>query len=222
MARQREDTPSFEIISVDSPVNMNFLREGLRLLVQSFIEFEIADFIEAAPHERSSNRRSYRNGYRRRTWFTTLGELDIEIPKLRKGSYYPAFFDRLRQNESVLLGALHKVFENGVTDSDVKKIVHSMGFSINHPDQIADLVEQLYDLVDRFRDKPRAQVRHNLIDDRPVTAISTHLLDSQLPDHPYRPRSLVAVHADEWLSESLSVLIRLRQALSNQSDAIAA
>jgi hypothetical protein len=222
MARQPQDTPSFKIISVDSPVNRNFLREGLRLLVQSFIEFEIADVIEAAPHERSSNRRSYRNGYRRRTWLTSLGELDLEIPKLRKGSYYPAFFDTLRQNESILLGALHKVFENGVMDSDVKKMVQTMGFSVNHPDQIADLVEQLYDLVDRFRDKPRVQVRHNLIDDRPVNAISTHLLDSQLPDPPYRPRSLLEVYTDEWLSESLTVLIRLRQALSHQSDAVAA
>ncbi len=222
MARQPEDTPSFEIITVDSPVNRNFLREGLRLLVQSFIEFEIADVIEAAPHERSSNRRSYRNGYRRRTWLTSLGELDLEIPKLRKGSYYPAFFDTLRQNESVLLGVLHKIFENGVTDSDVKKIVQTMGFSINHPDQIADLVEQLYDLVDRFRDKPRAHVRHNLIADRPVNAISTHLLDSQLPDPPYRPMFLFEAHTDEWLSESLTVLIRLRQALSHQSDAVAA
>lgn len=222
MARQPEDTPSFKIISVDSPVNRNFLREGLRLLVQSFIEFEIADVIEAAPHERSSNRRSYRNGYRRRTWLTSLGELDLEIPKLRKGSYYPAFFDTLRQNESLLLGALHKVFELGVTDSDVKKIVQTMGFSINHPDQIADLVEQLYDLVDRFRDKPRAHVRHNLIADRPVNAISTHLLDSQLPDPPYRPMSLFEAHTDEWLSESLMVLIRLRQALSHQPDAVAA
>ena len=64
MPPRSEETPS---VSKDS---LDFLREGLRLFVQVFIELEISDLIEAVPHERSTNRRSYRNGYRRRTWNT--------------------------------------------------------------------------------------------------------------------------------------------------------
>src|SRR6185369_7443228 len=154
MPSQSENKPSVQIVSVDVTADVNFLREGLRLLVQVFIELEISDVIEATPHERSSNRRSYRNGYRRRTWMTSLGELTLEIPKLRKGSYYPAFFETLRESESFLIDSLRKVYKNGVTVNDVEKIVAKMGFMPVQPDQIAEIVEQIYDLVDRYRDKP--------------------------------------------------------------------
>ena len=103
MPPRLEDKPAVQIVSMDVTANVDFLREGLRLLVQVFIEFEISDVIEATPHERSSSRRSYRNGYRRRTWMTSLGELTLEIPKLRKGTYYPAFLETLRQSETTLL-----------------------------------------------------------------------------------------------------------------------
>lgn len=226
MAPRANETPSAKLMSVDIKADVEFLREGLRLLVQVFIELEISNVIEATPHERSSNRRSYRNGYRRRTWMTSLGELTLEIPKLRKGTYYPAFLDALRESESFLIDSLRKVYENGVTIRDVEKIIDTMGFEAAQPDQIAEIVEQIYDLVDRFRDKPRLRYPDNLAFYRPVNAISTHQLDSELPDNQNLPRSLYMGslymgQMDDWLTESLDVLIRVHQALSDQVDAVA-
>jgi len=221
MPSRSEDTPSVKISSLDVNANVEFLREGLRVLVQVFIELEISDMIEATPHERSSNRRSYRNGYRRRTWMTSLGELTLEIPKLRKGTYYPAFLEALRQSETFLIESLQKLYKKGVTVGDVEKIVDVMGFNAAQPDQIADIVEQLYDLVDRFRDKPRMRVPDNLILYRPVNAISTRTIDAQLSDDNL-PKSLYySAYPDDWLTESLAMLIRVHRAMSNELDAVA-
>ncbi len=222
MPPRSENTSTVQIVSIDVTAHVDFLREGLRLLVQVFIELEISDVIEATPHERSSNRRSYRNGYRRRTWMTSLGELTLEIPKLRKGTYYPAFLETLRQSESFLIDSLRKVYKNGVTVSDVERIVGAMGFESAQPDQISEIVEQIYDLVDRFRDKTRVRYPDNVILYRPVDAISTRMIDADMSDSQTLPKSLYVGQMDNWLSESLDVLIRLHQALSDQADAIAA
>ncbi len=226
MPRRSENTPSVQIVSVDVKANVNFLREGLRLLVQVFIELEISDIIEATPHERSSNRRSYRNGYRRRTWMTNLGELTLEIPKLRKGTYYPAFLETLRESEFFLIDSLRKIYKSGVTVADIENIVDRMGFANAQPDQISEIVELMYDLVDRFRDKPHFRYSDNLTLYRPVNAISTHMLDSDLPENQDLAKSLYMGslymgQMDDWLSESLDVLFRVHHALSDQADAIA-
>ncbi len=221
MPSRSENKPSVQIISMDVTVNADFLREGLRVLAQAFIELEISHVIEATPHERSSSRRSYRNGYRRRTWMTSLGELTLEIPKLRKGSYYPAFLDTLRQSESFLIESLRKVYRHGVTVADVEKIVDLMGFTNAQPDQIANIVEHLFDLVDRFREKPRMRLPDNLMLYRPVNAIATRTINAQIADD-HLPKSLYTAYPDDWLSESLSVLIRIHRALFDEVAAVAA
>lgn len=221
MPQRTKDKPSVQILSMDVTANVPFLREGLRVLVQAFIELEISSVIEATPHERSSNRRSYRNGYRRRIWPTSLGELILEIPKLRKGSYYPAFLDTLRQSESFLIESLRRVYKNGVNVTDVEKIVDVMGLSNAQPDQIADIVEHLFELVDRFREKSRMRLPDNLVLYRPVNAIATQTVDVRMSED-HLPRSLYTAYPDDWLSESLSVLIRVHRALSDEAAAVAA
>lgn len=204
----------------------DFLREGLRILVQAFIELDIASMIDATPHQRSTNRRSYRNGYRRRAWSTTFGELDIEIPKLRKGTYYPTFLDALRQSEPILVETLQKIYDFGVTNRDAEAVFHHIGFRAIAPDQVAELVEQLYDLVDRFREKPQMPYPKNLRYYRPVNAVSTRLVTTDEQEtvsriHSIYMGSLAFGQVDDWLTESLDTLIRVHQALADQTDAVA-
>ncbi len=221
MPSQPEHAPSTTTASVDDSAHLDFLRQGLRLLVQSFIEMEISSVIEAAPYERNQSRRSYRNGYRRRTWLTSIGELTIEIPKLRQGTYYPDFFDQFRQSEPFVLASLHQMYRRGVAMDDVKAIVRKVGFTTVQPAQIADVVEQLYDLVDRFRDKRRVRYADTIISYRPVNAVSNLIVDSRIDDD-HLPQSLYTGSSYDWFSESLEVLTRLRQSLSNHEDAVAA
>ena len=88
MAAPRMDVSSFvgkllEEEDVDLP------REGVRVLAQALMETEVSGQIGAAPYERSSSRSAYRNGYRTRTWDTRVGTIELRIPKVSAGSYFP-------------------------------------------------------------------------------------------------------------------------------------
>ncbi|MCA0453327.1 MAG: transposase [Chloroflexi bacterium] len=207
---------------ITSSADSEFLRQGMSLLVQMFIELEISSQIEASPHERNQARRSYRNGYRRRAWSTRVGEITLEIPKLRKGSYYPAFLDALRDSEGLMLDALQETYHSGVHVNKIRELVEHFSLPTVDYSPIADTVEQLYNLVDRFRDKSRSRQPSNIITYRPVNAISALLVDSYIDENSKLPQSFYQQQPEDWLSDSLEVLTRLRQAMSNQTDAIAA
>ncbi len=73
--------------------DVGFLRESLRVTLQLVMEMEVSAILEASPYERNDQRRAYRNGYRERVWDSPLGEIQLRIPKLRKGTYYPDFIE---------------------------------------------------------------------------------------------------------------------------------
>ena len=76
-----------------------FLRESVQLLSQMLMEIEVEQKVGASKHERTSERSNYRNGYRDRTWQTRVGEVELAIPKLRKGSYFPSLLEPRRPAE---------------------------------------------------------------------------------------------------------------------------
>lgn len=69
---------------------VDFLRELMQMFAQSLIDAEITQKVGANPYERTEERRTQRNGYRKREWDTRLGTLDLKIPKLRQGSFFPS------------------------------------------------------------------------------------------------------------------------------------
>jgi len=200
-------------------LEQEFLREGLRTFVQTFIQYEINALIEAAPHERSHTRRTYRNGYRRRTWSTTVGTVTIEIPKLRKGSYYPSFLDSLRDSESDFLEALHRMNRDGVSNQTLVNLLGQTGLPQPTPSQLAEIAEEFHNLLDRFRRRSLHLAGSN----RPVAAIATTLLDSALSEEFTRSRSMLLIDDNvNALLDALPLLQRLRRAHENQQDAVAA
>jgi len=78
----------------------DFVREGIRILIQSVIEVEVTQRIGAERYERSSERVTQRNGYRERPYETRVGELTLQVPKLREGSYFPSCYDSDEIGES--------------------------------------------------------------------------------------------------------------------------
>ena len=71
----------------------NFLRDGVRLLAQELMEAEVTDLVGAGLHERTETRLTHRNGYRDREWDTRVGTIELDIPKLRAGSYFPSLLE---------------------------------------------------------------------------------------------------------------------------------
>ena len=75
------------------------LREGIRVLAQALMESEVSGLIGAERYERSAERSSYRNGYRVRSWDTRVGTIELAIPKVRTGSYFPSLLEPRRRAE---------------------------------------------------------------------------------------------------------------------------
>jgi transposase-like protein len=94
----------------DQGVDPTFLRDGLKLLAQELMEAEVTQLIGAAPYERSDSRLNSRNGYRERLWETRAGSVDLKIPKLRKGSYFPGFLEPRRTAEKALAGVIQEAY----------------------------------------------------------------------------------------------------------------
>lgn len=140
-----------QIHRLDDIPDKSYLREALRLLVQSFIELEVSNHIEANHYERIESRRTQRNGYRQRSWKTELGEIELFIPKLRKGTYYPAFLDSLRQSEPELVEFVQDAYERDADVHDVERLAGQLNLQPLRRYQLVEIGERLHDLTERHK-----------------------------------------------------------------------
>src|SRR6266852_7610201 len=83
-------------------VDPNFLRDGMQLLAQELKQAEVTDLVGAEPHQRTAGRATYRNGYRDREWDTRVGTHELQIPKLRQGTYFPSLLEPRRRHERAI------------------------------------------------------------------------------------------------------------------------
>lgn len=90
MAKARMDLTAF-VGKLLEEQDGDVLREGIRVLSQALMESEVAGLIGAERHERTGERTAYRNGSRLRTWDTRMGTIELAIPKVRPGTYFPSF-----------------------------------------------------------------------------------------------------------------------------------
>ena len=102
MAKNRMDVTTFvgKLLEQD---DVDALREGVRILAQVVMDREVSAQIGAEPYERTDDRLAYRNGYRTRSWDTRVGTIELKIPKVTRGSYFPSLLDPRRRAEKALL-----------------------------------------------------------------------------------------------------------------------
>jgi transposase-like protein len=105
----------------------DFLRSVAEAVVQLLMETDVEGLIGAGRHERSGDRTTYRNGYRDRTLDTRLGALQLRIPKLRQGSYFPPFLEPRKTSEKALVAVIQEAWVNGVSTRRVDDLVQAMG-----------------------------------------------------------------------------------------------
>src|SRR5213592_3429008 len=93
----------------------DFLRESLTWVVQQLMEVEVSELIGAERGERSEERLAHRNAYRARTWATRAGEIELAIPKIRRGSYFPGFLEPRKRIEQALVAVVQEAYVAGVS-----------------------------------------------------------------------------------------------------------
>src|SRR3712207_2328875 len=129
------------------------LRQIVRWAVQELMEAEVAAQIGAERYERTADRSTQRNGYRPRTWDTRVGSLELQIPKLRTGSYFPSWLEPRRRSEQALVAVVTEAYVQGVSTRKVEALVQSLGIVGISKSEVSRLCAQLDEQVEAFRSR---------------------------------------------------------------------
>ena len=154
MAEMERMTPD-EVVRhlLEDREGADLVRESLRWLVQQLMEAEVTDLIGAGHGERTEDRATWRNGYRPRRWDTRAGELELRIPKLRQGSYFPSFLEPRRRSEQALVAVIQQAYVCGVSTRRVDQLVESLGLRISRS-EVSRICAGLDEQVEAFRCRP--------------------------------------------------------------------
>ena len=134
--------------------DVDFLREALRVLVEGIMDAEVSSRIGAEYGERSPERVTQRNGYRSRAWDTRVGTMELHIPKLREGSYFPSLLEPRRRSERALLAVIQQAYVEGVSTRRVDDLVKALGCEGISKSQVSRICQELDVVVDGFMGRP--------------------------------------------------------------------
>ena len=134
--------------------DVDFLREALRVLVEGIMDAEVSARIGAEYGERSPERVTQRNGYRSRAWDTRVGTMELHIPNLREGSYFPSLLEPRRRSERALLAVIQQAYVEGVSTRRVDDLVKALGCEGISKSQVSRICQELDVVVDGFLGRP--------------------------------------------------------------------
>lgn len=132
----------------------DFLRTVAEAVLQILMEADVEGLIGAGRHERSPDRLNYRNGHRGRTLDTRLGPLQLRIPKLRQGSYFPPFLEPRKTSERALVAVIQEAWIGGVSTRRVDDLVRAMGLAGISKSQVSKLCKEIDERVNAFLARP--------------------------------------------------------------------
>jgi transposase-like protein len=132
----------------------DFLRTLAESVLQILMEADVEGVIGAGRYERTAERANHRNGYRDRTLDTRLGQLQLRIPKLRQGSYFPPFLEPRRTTEKALVAVIQEAWIAGVSTRRVDDLVQAMGLTGISKSQVSKLCKDIDERVGAFLERP--------------------------------------------------------------------
>ena len=139
---------------IEKGADADLVRELLAFASERLMAAEVDQLTGAAAGVRSPDRLNHRNGYRERGWETRVGRIELAIPKLRKGSYFPAFLEPRRTAEKALTAVIQEAYVHGVSTRSVDDLVKAMGGTGVSKSQVSRLCAEIDERVNAFLSRP--------------------------------------------------------------------
>ena len=139
---------------LEKTADTDFLREMIGFTAQRLMELEVETLTGAPLSSRTADRLTHRNGYRAREWETRAGTVQLHIPRIRKGSYFPGFLEPRRMSEKALTAVIQEAYVQGVSTRSVDDLVQAMGMSGISKSQVSRLCGEIDERVNTFLNRP--------------------------------------------------------------------
>ncbi len=153
MANKRMDFNSFvgKLLADD---DTDVLREGVRVLAQALMDAEVSTQIGAELYERTEGRTAQRNGYRTRTWDTRVGTVELRVPKVVPGTYFPSLLEPRRRAERALAAVICEAYVKGISTRKVDDLVRALGMDGISKSEVSRICKGLDGEVEAFLTRP--------------------------------------------------------------------
>ena len=163
---QQQNNPIEQVLELLTEQGSDALAEALRILLNAAMLFERERFLNAAPYERTAERRDYANGFKPKRLRTRVGLLDLSIPQVRSSDFYPQALERGTRSERALKLALAEMYVQGVSTRKVKAITEQLcGFEVTSA-QVSRAVAELDTQFKQGRERPLGQTPYLQVDAR--------------------------------------------------------
>ena len=134
-------------------LDTDVLRQGVQVLAEALMELEVTQHLGAERHERTAQRLGQRNGYRERSWDTRVGTIELQVPRVRDGSYFPSLLEPRKRAERALVAVVQEAYLQGVSTRRVDDLVQALGMTGISKSQVSRLCEELDAEVAQFRER---------------------------------------------------------------------
>lgn len=153
MAKNRMDFSSF-VGKLMAEEDVDVLREGVRVLAQALMEGEVSTQIGAELYERTDTRTAHRNGFRTRTWDTRVGTVELQVPKVVPGTYFPSLLEPRRRAEQALAAVIQEAYVKGISTRKVDDLVRALGMDGISKSEVSRICKALDAEVEAFLSRP--------------------------------------------------------------------